>query len=51
MTIHDFIQKTLNNDESAAEAFRDYVREKAKAILYPQPTETPPVVQPEPPQE
>jgi len=33
--VQDFIQKTLANDEAAEQAFRDFVRDKARAILFP----------------
>lgn len=33
--VRDFIQKSLINDESAEQAFREFVREKARAILFP----------------
>ena len=38
--IKDFIQKTLVNDKGAEQAFRDFVREKARAILFPVATPT-----------
>lgn len=43
--IKDFIQKTLVNDEAAEQAFRNFVREKARAILFPTtvPTQEAPV--------
>lgn len=43
--VRDFIQKTLVNDEAAEQAFRNFVREKARAILFPAnvPTQEAPV--------
>lgn len=43
--IKDFIQKTLVNDEAAEQAFRNFVRQKARAILSspPEPTQEAPV--------
>ena len=43
--IRDFIQKTLVNDEAAEQVFRDFVRQKARAILFPTavPTQEAPV--------
>lgn len=52
--VRDFIQKTLTNDEAAEQSFRDFVREKARAILFPAapPTQEAPVpAQQEPPTE
>lgn len=48
--VRDFIQKTLVNDEAAEQAFRDFVREKARAILQ-QDTPAPVPAQQEPPTE